>query len=240
MRSRTGVWVVVGVVLATPIPASSHDIVDPELVRRLMSEIALASWDSQQESDPKGEALYHLGEKVEQLVELMNQEISSHGGSDQLTQSVVKRLESYQINVRLSERENRLDYDLAAFREYLIRAPKGKWASAAQFRLIARTFYQTVAPDPSRLANTDVPGVLKAIAEEERFLKDYQGDVKAKEVLFFLAVDYYRVCKNMQGEDRLFQYERLARRALADVKARYPGSMEGRAAEVLLDSFNRN
>jgi len=53
-----------------------------------------------------------------------------------------------------------------------------------------------------------------------------------------LAVDYYRVCKNVQGEDRLVQYERLARRALADVKARYPGSMEGRAAEVLLDSFN--
>ena len=106
--------------------------------------------------------------------------------------------------------------------------------------MIARTFYQTLTSDPSRLANTDVPGVLKAIAEEERFLKDYQGDLRAKEVRFFLAVDYYRVCKNVQGEDRLAQYQRLAKRALGEVKARYPGSMEGRAAEVLLDSFNRN
>ncbi|HKA54588.1 MAG TPA: hypothetical protein VKJ47_13090 [Candidatus Binatia bacterium] len=240
MRSLAGAWVVVGVVLATPFRASSHDIVDPELVRRLMTEIALAAWDSQQESDPEGEVLYRLGEKVEQLVELMNQEISSHGGSDQLTQLLVKRLESYEINVRLSERDNRFDYDLAAFREYLIRAPKGRRASAAEFRLIARAFYQTLDQDPSRLANTDVPSVLKAIAEEERFLKNYPGDERAKQVRFFLAVDYYRVCKNVQGEDRLIQYERLARRALADVKARYPGSMEGRAAEVLLESFQRN
>jgi hypothetical protein len=135
--------------------------------------------------------------------------------------------------------DRRFDYDLAAFREYLIRAPKGRRAAAAQFRLIARTFYQSLAPDPSRLANTDVPGVLKAIAEEERFLKDYQGDVKTKEVRFFLAVDYYRVYKNVQSADRRVGYERLARRALEEVKARYPGSMEGRAAEALLESFQR-
>ncbi len=237
MVSRAAACVVVSVVLATPLSSSSHDVLDPEVVRRLMVEIAQAVQDSQEASDPDGEALYRLGETVEQLVELMNLDISLHGRSDLLTQLVVKQLEMYQVNVRLSD--SRFDYDLAAFREYLIRAPKGRRAAAAQFRLIARTFYQSLAPDPSRLANTDVPGVLKAIAEEERFLKDYQGDVKTKEVRFFLAVDYYRVYKNVQSADRLVRYERLARRALEEVNARYPGSMEGRAAQALLESFKR-
>lgn len=237
MVSRAAACVVVSVVLATPFSSSSHEVLDPELVRRLMVEIGQAVQDSQEASDPDGEALYRLGETVEQLVELMNLDISLHGRSDPLTQLVVKQLEMYQINVTLSD--SRFDYNLAAFREYLIRAPKGRRAAAAQFRLIARTFYQTLAPDPSRLANTDVPGVLKAIADEERFLKDYQGDVKTKEVRFFLAVDYYRLYKNVQSADRLVQYERLARRALEEVKARYPGSMEGRAAQALLENFKR-
>src|SRR5258707_654938 len=237
MVSRAIACIGVGVVLATPLSSSSHEILNPELVRRLMGEIALASWESHQESDPDGEALYRLGEKVEQLVEVMNQDNSSHGSSDGLTPLLVQRLETYQIKVSLSERDRRFDYDLAAFREYLNRVPKGKRAAAAQFRLIARTFYWTLDPDPSRLANTDVPGVLKAIAEEERFLKDYQGDIKTKEVRVFLAVDYYRLYKNVQSPDRSVRYERLARHALEEVKTRYPGSMEGRAAEALLESF---
>ncbi len=42
MVSRAIACVVVGVVLATPLSSSSHEILNPELVRRLMGEIALA------------------------------------------------------------------------------------------------------------------------------------------------------------------------------------------------------
>jgi len=237
MMRRAAACVVVGLVLAIPFTSSSHAVLDPELIRRLMVQIAQASKESRDGPDPESEALYRLGEKVEQLVELMNQDISSHGSSDPLAQLVLKRLETYQIKVAFSERNNRFDYDLAAFREYIMRAPKGRRAAAAQFRLIARTFYQTLPPDPSQLANADVPVVLKAVSEEERFLKEHEGDEKTKEVRFFLAVDYYRLYKNAHGPDQMVRYERLARRTLEEVKGRYPGSMEGRAAEALLENF---
>jgi TolA-binding protein len=237
MVRRAVARIVVGLVLTTAFSSPSHVILDPELVRRLMVEIAQASKESREGSDTEGEALYRLGEKVEQLVELMNQDISSHGGSDPLAQLVLKRLETYQIKVAFSERNNRFDYDLAAFREYISRAPKGRRSAGARFRLLARTFYQTLAPEPSQLANEDVPIVQKAIAEEEGFLKQYEGDVKTKEVRFFLAVDYYRLYKNVHGPDQVVRYERLARRTLEEVKARYPGSIEGRAAEALLDNL---
>jgi len=239
MVSRAAARVVVGLVLAAPFSSSSHVVLDPQLVQQLMVEIAQASNESREGSDREGEALYRLGEKVEQLVELMNLDISSHGSSDLFAQLVVKRLETYQIKVLFSERNNRFDYDLAAFREYLIRAPKGRRAAAARFRLIARTFYQSLGPDPSQLANTDVSQVLSAVAEEERFLKEYAGNEKTKEVRFFLAVDYYRLYKNSERPDQVTRYERLSRRALGEVKARYPGTMEGRAAEALLEGFRR-
>ena len=239
MLSRAAACVVVGLVVAAPSSSLSHVVLDPALVERLMVEIAKASKESREGSDPEGEALYRLGEKVEQLVELMNLDISSHGRGDVFAQLVMKRLETYQIKVAFSERNNRFDYDLAAFREYLIGAPKGRRAAGARFRLIAGTFYQTLGPDPSRLTNGDVSDVLGAVAEEERFLKDYPGDEKTKEVRFFLAVDYYRLYKNSERPDKVTRYERLSRRALEEVKARYPGSMEGRAAEALLEGFKR-
>jgi len=239
MVSRAAARAVVGLVLATPFSSSSHVVLDPQLVQQLMVEIAQASNESREGSDPESEALCRLGEKVEQLVELMNLDISSHGSGDVFAQLVVKRLETYQIKVAFSERNNRFDYDLAAFREYLIRAPRGRRAAAARFRLIARTFYQTLGPDPSRLTNGDVSQVRSAVAEEERFLKDYAGDEKTKEVRFFLAVDYYRLFKNSERPDEVTRYERLSRRALKEVKGRYPGSMEGRAAEALLEGFKR-
>src|SRR5262249_37731346 len=65
MIYRAAACVVIGIVLAAPFSSSSHTVLDPELVDRLMVEIAQASDESRKESDADGEALYRLGEKVE-------------------------------------------------------------------------------------------------------------------------------------------------------------------------------
>lgn len=204
-----------------------------------MVEIAQYERQSREESPAGAEALFGLGEKVQALVDLLNQDRLSHGKSDLLAQLVVKRLETYQVRVVFSEREQRFAYDLAAFHAYLDRAPRGGHAAEARYRLIARTFYETLGPDPARLVNADTAAVAAATREEERFLHDYPGDARAREVRFFLGVDYYRLSRNVAAPDRAREYRRLARRTLADVHARHPGTVEARAAEALLEGLGR-
>jgi hypothetical protein len=222
-----------------PPSAFSHVVLDPEVTQKILLEIDRDYKESKEGTTNKerSEALYRLGEKVQGVVELMNQDFSSHGQSDLLAQFLIKRLESYQVRIAFSENEQRYAYDLAAFREYLNWAPEGKKISEARFQIITRTFYETLGSNPSKLVKTDVAGLMKAIEEEERFLKNYPQHEKIKEVQFFLAVDYYRLLKNIQDPEKVREYKRLSQEALEKVRTQYPGTVEARAAETLLEGL---
>jgi len=232
----------VGLLLAASPPASAHVVLDPEVVREILVGIDKEFKASQEKvsSEARAEALYRLGEKVQGLVELLNQDFLAHGQSDLLAQFLVKRLETYGIKITFSEGEKRYAYDLAGFREYLNLAPNGRWAPDARFQLIARTFYETLGTDPAKLVKTDIPGLMKAVAEEEQFLKAYPQHKRVKEVEFFLAVDYYRLLKNVKDPEKLEEYQRLSREALERVADRYPGTLEAHAAKTLLEGLKNS
>ncbi|MBI3990311.1 MAG: hypothetical protein HY347_11930 [candidate division NC10 bacterium] len=232
-------FLLLGSLLGSPLPAFSHVILDPELVHGILVEVANSYKESREgpTEAAKAEAIYHLGEKVEELVLLMNQDLTAHGQSDLFARLLVKRLEAYEIKITFSETQKRYMYDLAAFREYLKRAPKGKRAPEARFRVIAQTFYETLGTDPSKLVNTDLPGLMRAVDEEERFLKEYPRDGKTREVRFFLGVDYYRLYKNLKDPDKAKEYKHLSQQALEAVMKQYAGTMEARAAEALLEGL---
>ena len=212
----------------------AHDVIDPARLEQLLIEIARTQQARAEALDP--EAVYDLGEKVEAVVALLDQDVDAHGPDDLLARLVVGRLRTYGVHVRYGDPARRHAYDLAAFREYLSRAPDGPRAAAAWFRLLARSFHDSVGADPSRLEDADVGAVARAAAEEERFLARYPADVRAKEVRFFLAVDYYRLSRSDRPARRA-RYVRLGREALELLRARYPGTMEARTAEALLENL---
>jgi len=217
-------------VLGLALPAPGHVLLDPDVAEGLIAEIARFSKESRKGPEAD-EALYRLGVTVEALVGLMNQDAAAHGQSDFLVQLIVKQLEANQVAVRV--RDGRFEYDLAAFREYLRRAPSGPRAVAARFRLIAQAFHRSTGDDPLQTDGADVTGLRSAIEEEERFLHDYPADIRAKEVQFFLAVDYCRLQRFWTEPVR--PYLDRCRAGLRDLMARRPGTMEARAAEALLE-----
>src|SRR4029453_9039171 len=117
-------------------------------------------------------------------------------------------------------------YDLAAFADYVRRAPRGRWAPEAKFRLIARKFYATLGTDPATLVGTDVGALLAALAEEERVLAEHPPHERADTVRFFVAVDHYRIARNLTDPVRAREHERRARQG---VPQRGGGSKIGRA-----------
>jgi hypothetical protein len=218
-------------------PVAAHVVLDPDHARQLLSDLASHHGTARQEADEavRIEALFRLGEAADALIEALNRDLAAHGEPDLLAQLVVKRLEAYEIGVRLTERERRWVYDLGAFKEYLRRAPHGRRAPDARFKLIARAFHDTLGTDPAQLVGVGLPELFQALQEEERFLAEHPRHERAPEVRFFLAVDYYRAARNASDPAMTLEYERRARQALAAVIKGTPQSVEARAAETLLE-----
>jgi len=211
--------------------ASAHDVVQVAELEASLGEIARLRDPAR--AGPGAEALYALGERVERIVELLNQDAAAHGRGDLLGRLAVDRLRSMGIGVAFSEEDGRCDYDLGAFREYLARAPQGERAAAARYRLLARDFHGRMGPDPLAPHAVDVAAAARAAQEEERFLRSHPADERAREVRLFLAVDLCRLAR--AGRPPRPDPERRCREALEDVRTRYPGSMEARTAEALLE-----
>ena len=183
--------------------------------------------------------MFRLGETVETLVAALNLDVAAHGTRDLFAELVVRRLRAHALDVAWAPREGRYVYDLAAFGDYVRRAPRGRWAPEAKFRLIARRFYGTLGTDPATLVGTDVGALVAAVAEEERFLGEHASHERAGTVRFFLAVDHYRIARNVADPVRAKEHERRAREALQHTVERSTQAFEVRAAQTLLDSLLR-
>ena len=224
--------------LALASPAAAHDI---ERAETLLGEIAdhrRVAAEAPTDAE-RAEGLFRLGETTETLVAAVNQDVTAHGNRDLFAELVVKRLQASALNVAWAPRENRYVYDLAAFRDYLRRAPVGPRAAEAKFRLIARSFYATLGPDPAALVGTDVAGLLRAVADEERFVKEHATHERAQTVRFFLAVDQYRLARNVSDAKTRREYEGRARQALQQTVERSAEAFEVRAAQTLLETLPR-
>ena len=225
-------------VLALSSPAVGHEI---ERAEALLGEIAAHRGEAAAgptESD-RAEATFRLGETVETLVAALNLDVAAHGMRDLVAELVVRRLRAHTLDVAWAPREGRYVYDLAAFADYVRRAPRGRWAPEAKFRLIARRFYATLGADPATLVGTDVGALLAALAEEERFLAEHGSHERATTVRFFLAVDHYRIARNVTDPVRAREHARQARQALQHTVERSTQAFEVRAAQTLLETLPR-
>ncbi|MGH7324425.1 MAG: tetratricopeptide repeat protein [Candidatus Rokuibacteriota bacterium] len=228
-----------GLVLLGASAAQAHVVLDGDQVQALLGGIAreLRATREAPAAMEQAESQIRLGEGVDALVELLNQDLAAHGDGNLLPQLVVRRLEAYGVSVTLSPRTRRYVYDLAAFREYLRRAPAGRWAAEARFRLIAARFHEAPAPDTTT-GSGDVAALRDAVREQERFLRDYPRHERAPLVRFYLGVDAYRVMRAAPDAGTVQAYKQQARRALEEVADAGGETAEARAAQVLLERLS--
>jgi hypothetical protein len=224
--------------LATSATVAAHEV---ERVDLLLAEIAghqRAVVDAVGDA-ARAEATFRLGETVEAIVDALNRDVATHGTRELFPELVTRRLQAQGLDVAWAPGERRYAYDLMAFRDYLQLAPKGVRAADARFKLVARRFYATLGDDPAILVGTDVAGLRRAVAEEERFLAEHASHARADTVRFFLAVDHYRIARNETDPARRREHARRARQALTQTVERSAEPFEVRAAQTLLDTLSR-
>ena len=77
------------------------------------------------------------------------------------------------------------------------------------------------------------------MADEERFLAEHAAHARAGTVRFFLAVDHYRIARNVIRPGEAGEHERRARQALRQTVERSTEAFEVRAAQTLLEALRR-
>lgn len=228
-------------VLALPGSGLCHSLLDPESARALLTEIARYQKASQVEPtrEARADALFTMGAKVQTLVGLLNQDVDAHGTPGPLTVQIAKQLAESEIRVTWSDERRRYAYDMDAFRRYSALAPTGVHAADARFQVVSAGFYATLDLDPAKIAAGDLPAVVDAVEQEQRFLRDYPTHARVREVSFYLGVDCYRLSRNLADSARATVYRRCAKQTLQTVASRYPDSIEARAAGSLLEALER-
>lgn len=217
--------------------ADAHVVLDGAIARPILVDIAQNLRDTREGGSEAArlEALFLVGQRVHQLVELMNLDLLAHGRS-LFGELLIRRLAEYGMRVDFIERNARYVADLAPFEEYLRRSPSGPRAADAKFRVIAEMFHRSTGRRPEEIAHGGVEELRDAVARQEAFLRDHSGHDRVRDVRFFLAMDYYRLFRNSAGTTTK-KYEQLARRALQQIMQEHAGTAEARSAEITLKAL---
>lgn len=225
------------VIPVAPRASRGHELMEAQVVQKFLAEISRAQRESREArgEDVRLDALYQLGQSVRELVELLNHDTSAHGTGDAFAKLIARRLQEYGLRVIFAEDIRRYHYDLAAFHQYLRQAPDGPRAAEIRYRLIADTFYHTLSTDSPTMLRGSPEVLLSAVAEAERFLRDFPNDPRTKEVRLFRATDLYRLFRSTHDPVAARRYAKLAHVALRQVLALHGGTPEARAAEGLLE-----
>jgi hypothetical protein len=218
-----------GAALLVVAQAPGFDVVlDPSDVAKSLAEIERLSQTSRTAAGEKAQldALYNMGDRVLDLVDLMNKDRYSHGTVDPSLVALIQRRLKLQ-GIAIIADAGGYHYDLGAYHEYVRRAPRGARVADAKFVVIG-------FDEPGET----VPSLEKSIADKVRFLREYPTYSKAPLVKFLLAQQHvhlsraYAAQKNQLRSD---QQTKIAADLYREIVRLYPTSAEADAAKDFLD-----
>jgi hypothetical protein len=210
-------------------PAHAFDVIlDPRQVSQLLAEISRLHSESETGKDKEAQlnALYEMGERVLDLTDLMTQDLEGHGSNDPSLIALIERRLKEQ-GVVVTKYAAGYHYDLAAFKEYLRRAPSGKQAVDAHYVLIG-------FDEPG----DDAAALQKSMAAKESFIRAYPkySDVSVAELL--LAQQHNKLARVYASQHKQAlseQQRKLAQEQYRRIIRLYPKSEE---AETARDALN--
>lgn len=222
------VWLAAWAACAAILPARAFDVIlDPKQVAQLLADISRFHHESETAPAKDGQldALWEMGERVLDLTELMSQDLQGHGFSDPAMISLIER-RLKENGVVVTNSKAGYHYDLAAFHEYLRRAPNGPRAVDARYVLIG-------FDEPG----DDVAAIQRSIAAKQRFIHDYPKyqDISVAELLLAQQYNHLaRVYSSLHKQTLADQQRKLAQDQYRRIVKLYPSSEEAETARDAL------
>ncbi len=229
---------VAGALLAASAAASAHDLITAEAAERYLATAAQHGKviRSHAPAAQRAEAHYALGAMLDEIRDLLNRDIATHGKVQGLpSEYLVAALAAAGTPLASTPGTLRFPANLDHYRESLRLAPTGHSAADASFRLLQGWFYDSFDDDPLAPRAQTWTQLQQQIRIGEQLLQRYPAHAGREEAEFIVAVHYLQGARIAPSAAERARHAQRAREALTAFRQRYPDSMRVAAVEVLLE-----
>lgn len=223
---------------ALGLPAQAHDLITAEAAERYLAQAqgAVATIRSREPAVKRAEASVALGRMLDEVRELLNRDIATHGKVQGLPSNyLVAELRA--TGAPLNFAQGRYLAHVEYYREALKLAPDGPFAAEATLRWMRGAFYDSFDDDPL-VARGQTPEQLREqIALGERFAQRYPAHPELEEAQFILLVNTVRAARAAPDAASRGALAGRAKQSAQAFLGRYPDSMRAAAVPVLLEGL---
>lgn len=233
LRSVLLAFVVVFSALTT-LTAVAHDSINSEARKNYLAKLQEmhAVADSTAPAAARAKAKYQIAVTLDELRELFNQDMISHG--------IVKGLETSLLLNELARTPDKLEASpktglyvshLTTYREAIKLDPKGPFVDHARFMLLKSHFYDSFADNPLTPFSQSKDELMEMIGHGEALLKSKNTLVSAEEVRFILGIHYLQAINQqvIAKDDGQKKYKKMVQELHKD----FPQSLKLLTLEAL-------
>lgn len=220
--------------------ASAHDLVTAEAVERYLArtDADLALIRSRAAAEKRAEALYDLARRLDEIRDLLNRDIGTHGKVQGLPSNLlVSQLHVRGVAFAVAPETGRFPAAATYYREALKLAPDVRQGDAA-FRLLQGIFYDAFDTDPLKPRLSWIQ-LQEQIRLGEQLARRQPPHSELEEVRFIVAAHYAQASAIAPDAIRARLFGERARTAGADFAARYPDSLRRAALEAMTAALPR-
>jgi len=183
----------------------------------------------------KAKALYQIGATLEEIRDLFNQDIISHGAVKGLESTLLlNELARAGFKMEMSAKIGLYVSQLHYYRDALKLDGKASYADHARYLLLKNHFYDSFTDNPLTPISQSREELTELLDIGERLLKVKENNVNAEEVKFILAIHYLQAMQQqlISKEEGQKKYKKL----LAELRKDYPQSLKPLTLEALSPS----
>ena len=229
------VWMALGIFCS--LSAFAHESITTEARKNYLAKLQEASLV--QANNPsaavKAKALYQIGATLEEIRDLFNQDIISHGALKGLESTVLlNELARAGYKMEMSPKIGLYVSQLHYYRDAIKLDNKAAFADHARYLLLKNHFYDSFTDNPLTPFSQSREELTELIDIGERLLKVKDSLINPEEVKFILAIHYLQAIQQqwIAREDGQKKFKRL----LAELRKDYPQSLKPLTLEALNSS----
>jgi hypothetical protein len=213
--------------------AQAHDSINAEARKNYITKIQelQAAAASGSAAPVRAKSLYQLGVTLDEIRDLFNQDMISHG--------IVKGLETSLLLNELTRIGSKLEASpktglylsqLQHYRESIRLDPRAPYIDHARYMLLKSHFYDSFSDNPLVPFSQTKETLAEMIAEG--LLKSKHPQISGEELRFILGIHYLQAIKQQQGDkdDTLKKLKKLVQ----DMHKEYPQSLKLLTLESLM------
>jgi hypothetical protein len=229
---RPFVLMVLGLVFS--IQALGHESITMEARKNYVAKLqeAFQVQAANPAASVKAKALYQIGVTLEEIRDLFNQDIISHGAVKGLESTVLlNELSKAGFKMEMSPKIGLYMSQLQYYRQALKLDGKAAYADHARYLLLKNHFYDSFSDNPLKPFSQSREELMELMAIGEQLLKVKDPAINPEEVKFILAIHYLQAMQQqLLGQDA---GQKKFAKLLSELRKEYPQSLKPMTLEAL-------